>query len=81
MAINGYILIDTEVGSARSVTAALRQLEHPGAKILSADGVTGPHDVIMRFEASDLDQLGNCISTGIQTISGIKRTTTCLTIR
>ena len=80
MALRGYILIDTAVGSARSVTEAVQQLAHAGARLMAADTVTGPYDVIVHFEALDLDQLGRYISSGIQKIPGVKRTTTCLAI-
>lgn len=81
MAIRGYILIDTEVGSARTVADALRSLKDPGTTIVAADGITGPHDVIVQFESPDMDEFGRCMNGAIQTIPGIKRTTTCLVIR
>src|SRR5579884_1983739 len=81
MAIRGYVLIETEVGSARAVGEAMQHLDHKDARVLSVDTVTGPYDVIVQLEADDLDRLGNCITDGIQAIGGVKRTTTCLAVR
>jgi DNA-binding Lrp family transcriptional regulator len=81
MAIRGYVLIETEVGSARSVGEAVAQLQHGDARVLSVDTVTGPFDVIVQLEAEDLDRLGNALTEGIQSVQGVKRTTTCLAVR
>lgn len=81
MAIRGYVLIETEVGSARAVGEAMQHLDHKDARVLAVDTVTGPYDVVVQLEADDLDRLGNCITDGIQAVSGVKRTTTCLAVR
>lgn len=81
MAIRGYVLIETEVGSARSVGEQMQRLQHDDAKLVAVDTVTGPFDVIVQLEAADLDKLGNCITEGIQGVAGVKRTTTCLAVR
>lgn len=81
MAIRGYVLIETEVGSARAVGEAMAQLNHKDARVLAVDTVTGPYDVVVQLEADDLDRLGNCITDGIQAVGGVKRTTTCLAVR
>ena len=47
MTVSSYILIQTEVGKASAVVAAVRTL--PG--VVQADDVTGPYDVILRAEA------------------------------
>ncbi|MBI2760096.1 MAG: Lrp/AsnC ligand binding domain-containing protein [Chloroflexi bacterium] len=81
MAIRGYVLIETEVGSAKAVGESMQGLDHKDARVLAVDTVTGPFDVIVQLEADDLDRLGNCITEGIQGIGGVKRTTTCLAVR
>lgn len=81
MAIRGYVLIETEVGSAKSVGESMQHLDHKDARVIAVDTVTGPFDVIVQLEADDLDRLGNCITDGIQGIGGVKRTTTCLAVR
>lgn len=71
--VQAYILIQTEVGKAAEVAAAVSSL--PG--VASAEDVTGPYDVIVRAEAADVDQLGRLVVDGVQQVAGITRTLTC----
>ncbi|MGH3852581.1 MAG: Lrp/AsnC family transcriptional regulator [Pseudonocardiaceae bacterium] len=71
--VQAYILIQTEVGKAAAVATAVSRL--PG--VTSAEDVTGPYDVIVRAEAPDVDQLGQLVVAGVQTVAGITRTLTC----
>jgi DNA-binding Lrp family transcriptional regulator len=71
--VQAYILIQTEVGKAAAVAAAVSSL--PG--VMSAEDVTGPYDVIVRAEAVDVDQLGQLVVARVQTVEGITRTLTC----
>ena len=73
MAVQAYILIQTEVGKARNVVDAIRGL--PG--VLGADDVTGPYDVIVRAEAATVDELGKMVVSQVQFVEGITRTLTC----
>lgn len=81
MAVNSYVLIEANVGTAKQVAKSLQQLSSAQAAVKSVELVTGPFDVICLLEADDLEQLGNCITDMIQTVDGVKRTTTCLTIQ
>lgn len=81
MAVRSYILVEAAVGKARSVGEELAKLDHPNAKILAVDTVTGPFDVIVQLEAEDLDKLGTVITEAIQKVDGVQRTTTCLSVR
>ncbi|MDQ4092394.1 MAG: Lrp/AsnC ligand binding domain-containing protein [Actinomycetota bacterium] len=71
--VQAYILIQTEVGKAAAVAAAVASL--PG--VASAEDVTGPYDVIVRAEAVDVDQLGQLVVARVQNVDGITRTLTC----
>ena len=71
--VSAYILILTEVGRAAQVAAAVAEIE--GVK--AADDVTGPYDVVVRAEASDVDELGRMVVAKIQAVDGIERTLTC----
>ena len=71
--VHAYILIQTEVGKAASVAAAIAALEG----VTSAEGVTGPYDVIVRAEASNVDELGKLVVAKVQGVTGITRTLTC----
>ena len=81
MAVKSYVLIEAEVGIAKQVAVELSELRHQAAEITSVEMVTGPFDVICQVEAENLDKLGACITDAIQTVGGVKRTTTCLTIQ
>ncbi len=81
MAVRGYVLIEAEVGKAKSVGEAVQALSHPDAQVVSVDTVTGPYDVIVQLQADDLDRLGNCITDGLQRVAGVQRTTTCLAVK
>jgi DNA-binding Lrp family transcriptional regulator len=71
--IAAYVLIQTEVGKAAGVAAALRDL--PG--VAEAASVTGPYDVIARAEARNIDELARLIVSRVQTLGGVARTLTC----
>lgn len=71
--VSAYILILTEVGKAAQVAEAVAQID--GVK--AADDVTGPYDVIVRAEATDIDTLGRLVVARIQAVEGIDRTLTC----
>jgi DNA-binding Lrp family transcriptional regulator len=71
--VEAYILIQTELGAAAAVAAAIAQL--PG--VTSAHDVTGPYDVIVKAEAPDVNELGRMVVSRLQGIDGITRTLTC----
>ena len=73
MSIQAYILIQTEVGKAGSVTKAIGGI----AGVTIAESVTGPYDVIMRAEAASMEELGKTVLNKVQAIPGITRTLTC----
>lgn len=81
MAVRGYVLIEAEVGKAKTVGEILGRLQRDDARVVNVDTVTGPFDVIVQLEADDLDKLGNCITEGIQRVEGVQRTTTCLAVK
>ena len=66
-------MIQTEVGMATRVAAALR--DFPG--VSAAASIAGPYDVIVRAEARTIDQLGRLVVSRIQTVDGVLRTITC----
>jgi DNA-binding Lrp family transcriptional regulator len=73
MNVQAYILIQTDVGKASSVTASIAAI--PGVTL--AEGITGPYDVIMRAEASTMEEFGRLILSKVQAVPGITRTLTC----
>ncbi len=81
MPVWAYVFVETDVGKARAVGEAVRALIHQDGKILFVDTVTGPFDVIAQIEADDVDKAGRLIADGIQRVAGVRRTTTCLSLR
>jgi DNA-binding Lrp family transcriptional regulator len=66
-------LIQTEVGRARDVAIAIRDL----AGVVRVEAVTGPYDVVVLTEAPSVDDLGTMIVSKVQLVPGITRTLTC----
>jgi DNA-binding Lrp family transcriptional regulator len=73
MAVQAYILVQTEVGKAAEVATAIAAIDG----VTLAEDVTGPYDVIVRAEASSVDELGALVVAQVQNVPGITRTVTC----
>ena len=73
MVVQAYILIQTEVGKAADVATDIAQIQG----VTLAEDVTGPYDVIVRAEASSVDDLGKLVLAKVQHVPGITRTLTC----
>ena len=73
MAVNAYILIQAEVGSAADVADATNALD----EIVVAEVAMGPYDVIARATADDMDQLGGVVVNAVGSIPGVERTLLC----
>lgn len=71
--VHAYILIQTQVGRAASVAAEINGVDG----VTVAHDVTGPYDVIVQAEASNIDELGRLVVASIQQVPGITRTLTC----
>ena len=73
MVVQAYILVQTTVGKAADVAKAIGALQG----VTLAEDVTGPYDVIVRAEASSVDELGALVVAQVQNVPGITRTVTC----
>lgn len=73
MAVEAYILIQTEVGKAAQVAKEVGGI----TGVSASEDVTGPYDVIVRAEAGSIDDLGKLVVAKIQAVEGITRTLTC----
>jgi DNA-binding Lrp family transcriptional regulator len=71
--IEAYVLIQTEVGKAAQVLAAVKEI--PG--VTRAVVLTGPYDLLAHVEAIDVDSLGKLAVSEIQAVDSIVRTVTC----
>lgn len=73
MSVRAFILIETEVGMADTVSESVRQI----SGVVAADDVTGPYDVIVQAEAPTVHELGKLVVSRVQLIEGITKTLTC----
>jgi DNA-binding Lrp family transcriptional regulator len=71
--IEAYVLIQTEVGKAAQVVAAVKEI--PG--VTRAVVLTGPYDLLAHVEAIDVDSLGKLAVSEIQAVGSVVRTVTC----
>ncbi len=71
--LRAFVLIQTEVGLGAEVARKISALDH----VLSVEVVTGPYDLVVRAEATGIDELGKLILRPIQEVHGVLRTMTC----
>ena len=60
-------------GKAPIVAAALRD----GPGVSQTASLAGPHDVIARAEAPDIDELVKLVTSRVQALDGVTRTMSC----
>ncbi len=80
MAIKAYVLVQTAPGKAKEALGHVKALKLAGARLLSADAVTGPYDLVAVIEGDDLNAVGTAVADGIQGAEGVTRTTTCVAV-
>ena len=66
-----YVLIVTEPGRTRHVTASLRKLCHVSA----VSEVMGPYDIVVEIEAEHLTEIPPILRDHVRTLQGIQSTT------
>ena len=71
--LKAWVLIQTEVGRAGEVAAAVIAID--GVEL--SEVTAGPFDVIAKVEAPNLDALGKLIVSRVQAVPGTLRTLTC----
>jgi len=77
MTAKAFILIETAVGKNKEIVNSLKQIKG----VTSVDYVTGPYDIIAIIEAENLNDIGDLVTQNIHPITGITRTTTCLSLK
>jgi DNA-binding Lrp family transcriptional regulator len=76
--VRGWILVQTEPERARALCDLLTGFSAPGVRVLAADTVTGPHDIIVHVEADDVDGLPNVVRQATGDAPGIEHVITCV---
>ena len=74
--VRAYILIEMMAGHSRNLVNSLK-----GKKgVKSVSRVTGPYDVLAVLEASDINDISDIVNSEIHSLTGVVRTTTCVTL-
>ena len=81
MTVKAFVLIEVTAGKTREVVVGLTALQQKVKEIRSVDAVTGPYDVIVVIEGPDVNAIGDLVTKNVQSVSGIERTVTCLTVK
>lgn len=76
MVVKAFILVQAQLGKARSVAKAITKVR--GVKMVHA--VTGLYDVIAYLELSNMDTLSELVIKKIQTAKGVERTHTAIVV-
>lgn len=76
--MKGYILIEALMGKAGTIVNGIRNLRLTEAQLVAVDAVTGPFDVVVVVETTDLETLIRSVTDRIQEIDGVQGTITCV---
>jgi DNA-binding Lrp family transcriptional regulator len=76
MAEKAFVLVKVKSGSSEQVEDALADL--PGVKL--SHSVMGPYDVVVFVEGLNINSLRDMIMRKIQSIPGVRHTTTLLVV-
>jgi len=76
MPVSAYVLIQAKPGTSRTVVEAASRIEG----VTAAHAVTGLYDVIAQVQASDVAVLSDLVISRIQSIEGVERTHTAVTV-
>lgn len=74
--VRTYVLVEMAAGHSRSLVEAVEGMD--GAKDVVR--VTGPYDVIVVLEADGVDEISDIVSRRIHSMTGVVRTTTCVSV-
>lgn len=74
--VKTYVLIVTDPGRTRRVTAALSDVEHVDA----VNEVMGPYDIVVEIVTESLADIRPILSDQIRVIEGVESTTSLVTL-
>lgn len=74
--IRAYVLIEMVAGHSRTLVDSLKEQE--GVRDVAR--VTGPYDVIVVLQAEDVDKIADAVEEKIHPLTGVVRTTTCVSL-
>ncbi|MGB4863249.1 MAG: hypothetical protein WBO97_12370 [Tepidiformaceae bacterium] len=59
MAVRAYVLVEADQTRVEELRETLPDIQLEGSRILRAEIVTGPYDLVLEVESTDLSQLGH----------------------
>ena len=59
MAVRAYVLVEADQTRVEELRETLPDSQLEGSRILRAEIVTGPYDLVLEVESTDLSQLGH----------------------
>ncbi|OQX91028.1 MAG: hypothetical protein B6D57_01260 [Candidatus Coatesbacteria bacterium 4484_99] len=74
--MRAYVLIEVESGKVEGVFQSLKNIK----EVERVDALLGPFDLIVFLEAEPYN-IGSIVLNNIQSIDGVKKTTTCNVIK
>jgi len=76
MMATAFVLINTETGAEEEVLEALKNIP----EVKEANSVYGVYDIIVRLEASTMEEIKNAISWGIRRLAKVRSTITMIVV-
>lgn len=59
MAVRAYVLVEADQTRVEELREMLPEIQLEGSRILRAEIVAGPYDLVLEVESTDLSQLGH----------------------
>lgn len=59
MAVRAYVLIEADQTRVEELRESLPEIQLEGSRVVRAEIVTGPYDLVAEVESTDLSQLGH----------------------
>ena len=59
MAVRAYVLVEADQTRVEELKSTLPDIQLDGSAIVRAEIVTGPYDLVLEVESTDLTQLGH----------------------
>jgi hypothetical protein len=59
MSLRAYVLVEADQSRVHELKQSLPLTELEGSRIVRAEVVTGPYDLVLEVESTDLSQLGH----------------------
>lgn len=59
MSVRAYVLVEADQTRVQELKESLPEVQLEGSRVMRAEIVTGPYDLVLEVESTDLSQLGH----------------------